>query len=164
MGSGISTKYQIDSSYGTYYVSERELQYGTKIERFFDEDYLNEFFFEDMQEAEIEDASLENNILTNKNELKFHDNGRFGDEIRNGIDNYYSEEPMKDAMKCYKKMAYGGKRDIRSNNKEAIFSRFQDGSFVQFRPISSFPESPVVELRVGFIDSNKMRKIHFTKK
>lgn len=164
MGSGISTKYQIDTSYGTYYVSEKEAEYGSKIERVFDEDYLNDFFNDELQEPRVENASLEKNIISNKEELKFHENGRFGDEVKNGIDNYYSDNPMADAMRCYKKMAYGGKRNIRNTNDQAIFSQFEDGSFVQFRPISSSPSSPAVEVRVDFLDSGKMRKIHFVKK
>lgn len=107
---------------------------------------------------------MEKNIISNKEELKFHENGRFGDDVKNGIDNYYSDNPMADAMRCYKKMAYGGKRNIRNTNDQAIFSQFEDGSFVQFRPISSSPGSPAGEVRVDFLDSGKMRKIHFVKK
>lgn len=164
MGSGISTKYQIDSSYGLFQVTENEVEYGPEIVRSFDEEYLNKFFGEELQEPRIENASLESNIMINRERLKFHDNGRFGDEVEHGIDNFYSEDPMKDAIECYKTMAYGGKRSIRGNNERVLVSQFMDGSFVQIRPISSSPGSPAVEVRVDFINSGRMRKIHFVRK
>jgi len=163
MGSGISTKYQIKNS-SELHASEKDLEYGSNSNRVFEEEFLNDFFSEELGELKVENASLENNILSNKEVLKFHEDGRFGDFVRNEIDNYYSDNPMKDAMICYKKMAFGGERGLRENNSRAIYSRFADGSFVQFRPISSSPGSPAVELKVQFIDSGRIRKIHFIKR
>ena len=163
MGSGISTKYQIDSSYGTYYVSEKESEYGSKIERVFDEDFLNDFCNEKIKQKPIEGSSIESNYQRVKDKYPLRTGGNLGDKTKEtGRNEFHCDNPMQEAMKLYSELSYGGETQY-TQNLHGIMSKMSDGTIL-FRPYTSTAGSPAVEVRVDFLDSGKMRKIHFVKK
>ena len=59
MGSGISTKYQLNPYYGEMEVRESDSMY----RRVFDEDYLDEFCREMIERPEVEGSSMDKNYL-----------------------------------------------------------------------------------------------------
>ena len=154
MGSGFSAKYEINQASG-------ELSsFGQNGVRSFNAEYLNTFFEEDLAENRIEGWSIDKNYVANKEKYPLREYRNLGDYSRKGINNRVTEDPMNEAMSWYKDLAYGGRRNIRTEG-DAIYSEFEDGSFVQFRPISSKPNSPVVELNIVKSDYLKTQKIHF---
>lgn len=165
MGSGISTKYQIDSSYGTYYISEKEAEYGSKVERVFDEDFLNDFCNEKISQKPIEGSSIESNYQRVKDKYPLRTGGNLGDKTDHTKYNVkYSEDPIRDAMEMYSDLSYGGKTGY-TDNLHGIQTDFRDGSHILFRPYSSIPGSPSVDITV--INPSSLRpwqRIHFLKK
>lgn len=155
MGSGISTKYEINSSFGVMEVRETDSQY----RRVFDEDYLNDFCNEMIERPEVEGSSIDGNYLKVRDKYPLRTGGNLGHQTHHtGYNNYYSENPMKDAMSLYSDLSYGG---YTWQEDGIIISKFKDGDIVSFRPISSTVNSPAVDIHVIHSSLMRWQRIHF---
>lgn len=157
MGSGFSTKYETNYSYGAMEVGEQDCPYN----RVFDEDYIDDFCQQMIDRPKVEGSSIDSNYLNVQDKYPLRTGGNLGEGTgKSGNNNWFSDDPMRDAMEMFSDLSYGGKTSF-SENYHGIISKFGDSSSVMFRPYTSTPDSPAVEIRI--INSLYLRgqKIHF---
>ena len=155
MGSGLSTKYVIHTSYGVLEVGESEQEY----RRAFDEDYLDEFCREMIERPRVDGSSIDGNYLKVQDKYPLRAGGNLGHETHHpGYNNFYSDNPTKDAMEMYSDLSYGSTTQLRD---DVVLSKFEDGDIISLRPYTSTNGSPAVDVHV--INSRILRwqRIHF---
>ncbi len=69
-----------------------------------------------------------------------------------------SEDPMGSAMDFFEKISNGAKIGT-MNNESALYCHLNDGVRINFRPYSSSPGSPAVDIHI--VQMDKIQKIHF---
>lgn len=157
MGSGLSTKYVIHTSYGVLEVGEKEKEY----RRVFDEDYLNEFCREMMERPKVDGSSIDGNYLKVQDKYPLRAGGNLGERTgKAGLNNWYSDNPMRDAMELFSDLSNGGITEYSGNN-HGIITTFENKSNVMFRPYTSTEGSPAVDIRVSNPGMIRGQKIHF---
>jgi hypothetical protein len=155
MGSGISTKYQLNPYYGEMEVRESDSMY----RRVFDEDYLDEFCREMIERPEVEGSSMDKNYLKVQDKYPIRTGGNLGHKTdHTGFNNFYSDNPMKDAMELYSNLSNGSATRIQD---DVVLSKFKDGDIVSFRPYTSTSGSPAVDIKVVSSSILRKQRIHF---
>ena len=157
MGSGLSTKYVIHTSYGVLEVGESEQEY----RRVFDEDYLDEFCREMIERPKVDGSSIDGNYLKVQDKYPLRAGGNLGEKTgKTGYNNWYSDNPMQDAMELYSDLSNGGYTAY-SGNEHGIIATLGDKSKVMFRPYTSTEGSPAVDIKIANPGIVRGQKIHF---
>jgi len=157
MGSGISTKYQIDPYYGEMKAREPDAEY----RRVFDEDYLDDFCREMIERPKVEGSSIDKNYLRVQDKYPLRTGGNLGHRTSNqGRNEFYSDNPMRDAMEMFSDLSYGGATEYTGNN-HGIVTTFYDKSNILFRPYTSTKGSPAVDIKITNPGIVRGQKIHF---
>jgi len=84
-------------------------------------------------------------------------NGMFGIKGKNSRI-YKSSDQYESAADFYARISRGGKETVFGGNK-GLMSKFDDGSRVMYRVITSTADSPAVEIKM--LSNGKVQKIHF---
>ena len=154
MGSGISAKYELC----TY---EDSLQENESYERHYDDDYVESFCREKIETPPVKGSSLDENYLMVKDKYPLRAGGNLGEKGKtSGINVYKSDNPMQSAMEMYSDLSYGGRTEFTKNN-HGIQTVFEDESSILYRPYTSIPGSPAVEISVVNSKYLRNQKIHF---
>ena len=157
MGSGLSTKYVIHTSYGVLEVGEKEQEY----RRVFDEDYLDEFGREMIERPKVDGSSIDGNYLKVQDKYPLRAGGNLGEGTgKSGFNNWHSDNPMEDAMEMFSNLSSGGETSF-SDNNHGIISKFADKSNVMFRPHSSTTGGPAVDIKITNSGLLRKQRIHF---
>lgn len=155
MGSGISTKYQIDPCFGEMEAREPDSDY----KRVFDEDYLDDFCREMVERPKVEGSSIDKNYLKVQEKYPLRTGGNLGHKTDHpGFNNYYSDNPMRDAMDLYSDLSYGSTTRIQD---DVVLSKFGDGDIISFRPYTSTSGSPAVDIKIVSSSILRNQRIHF---
>ena len=155
MGSGLSTKYVLHPYHGVLEVGEPEQEY----RRVFDEDSLDEFCREMIERPKEDGSSIDGNYLTVQDKYPLRTGGNLGQKTDHpGYNNYYSDNPIKDAMDMYSDLSYGSVTQVRD---DVVFSKFEDGDIISFRPYTSTAGSPAVDVHVFNSKILRWQRIHF---
>lgn len=155
MGSGISTKYQINLKEDNGLNDKQSIDVAEKS----DDDRINVYFVKKLNQSPEENASYSQNLMSTSDYYLMDEKGRFG-EPGSGhnvriieCDNVYQT-----AMDFYDHLTDGCK--IHQYRNEMKLYTVIDNYRLNFRPYTSTPGSPAVDI---FIESaNKLlQKIHF---
>lgn len=157
MGSGLSTKYVLHTYQGVLEVRESELEY----RRVFDEDYLDEFCRDMIERPKEDGSSIDGNYLKVQAKYPLRTGGNLGEGTgKAGFNNWYSDNPIQDAMEMFSDLSNGGST-VYSGNEHGIIATFGDKSNVMFRPYTSTEGSPAVDIRITNPGMVRGQKIHF---
>ena len=88
-------------------------------------------------------------------------NGYFGVKGKNHRV-IYSKDQYRTASDFYLRISHGGSEKSLPNNKGKI-SYLEDGTKIVYRPKTSTPDSPAVEITIYYPNSVRGQKIHFLK-
>ena len=154
MGSGFGAIYDLKSSSGEKSVSEKSLRfYSEKDER------LESYFQRMLSRKQEEDASYSRNMISTAQHYEMNEKGLFGKPGKSrDIRIISSEDPMGTAMDFFSKISEGAKAET-MNNGSALYCNLNDGVRINFRPYSSTPDSPAIDICIKVLD--KIQKIHF---
>lgn len=154
MGSGLSVIYDIKSSCGEMGVSEMTDEYASNRDS-----RLKDYFSRMLSRKTDEEATYSRNVVDTAFHYEINDNGLFG---KRGEGRYVriieSEDPMGSAMDFFEKISNGAKIGT-MNNESALYCHLNDGVRINFRPYSSSPGSPAVDIHI--VQMDKIQKIHF---
>ena len=155
MGSGLCAIYELKSSFGVLSVSETKNNY-----RSAEKDNRGENYFQRMLSREPEEgATYSRNMVDTALHYEMDEKGLFGKPgSGRNVRVIESDDPMGTAMDFFSKISEGAKTDI-MNGGSALFCNLNDGVRINFRPYSSTPGSPAVDIHMEMPD--RWQKIHF---
>ncbi len=108
----------------------------------------------------IDFGSISNNAKAMSSKYPI-DNGYFGTKGKNHRV-IYSKNQYETASDFYSRISRGGSEKSLPNNKGKI-NYLEDGTKIVYRPKTSTPDSPAVEITVYYPNSVRGQKIHFLK-
>lgn len=154
MGSGLCAIYELDSTFGELSVSEVRNNYGSE-----EDTRLDDYFQKMLSRKTDEEATYSRNMVDTARHYEMDENGLFGKPgSGKNVRIIESDDPMGTAMDFFSKISEGAKTDT-MNGGSALFCNLNDGVRINFRPYSSTPGSPAVDIHIEML--NRLQKIHF---
>jgi len=155
VGSGISTKYQIQSSENTY----DKMQGLISLEVKTDSERINRYFERKLNQKPDEEASLSKNLMTTSQYYEMDSNGRFGQSgVGHRVRVIECDDVYNTAMDFYDHITEGCK--IKQYKGELKLYTVLDNYRINFRPYTSTKNSPAVDIFIEF-PTSLIQKIHF---
>lgn len=115
--------------------------------------------------------SFKTNLAKTSKKYKMTKGGYFGKKSSNAKHNSTrtikcKNSPYAEAKKFFKKLTQGYKaKDLNTKYGKGKIVKFDDGTVVTFRPVTSSPKSPAVDIQITLATSKfQKQKIHFSKK
>ncbi len=154
MGSGISAIYTLNSYLGAIAVSEKASNYVSKRDV-----RLDDYFDRILSRRTHEEATYSRNMSDMALHHEIDAKGLFGKPGKGkDVRIVESYDPMGTVMDFFEKISDGARVNT-MNNDSALYCFLDDGVRINFRPYSSSPESPAVDIHIYSVD--KIQKIHF---
>jgi len=154
MGSGLSAIYELKFSCGAMVVSEKADNSALKRDG-----RLDDYFDRMLSRRTDEEATYSRNVVDTALHYEMDDNGLFGKPGKGrDVRVIESYDPMGTAMDFFEKISEGAKIKT-MNDDSALYCFLNDGVRINFRPYSSTPGSPAVDINIKLVD--KIQKIHF---